>query len=529
MKKQVIQLVVALVLLAGALGAFLLLRGQEDEPSASSVPAQETVYVLGGVPQPFVRKVEIRNTVDAFTIENGFANAIEEKNNAENAEYSIPGLAVDSLNQSMLKSILTAAGNLPAKKLVAESGADLALYGLNDPEITLTATYETGSATLQVGDEAPGGEGVYVALGEKVYLIDTTRVTNLRGSRLSFVNKTITPGTAESAQFETVTLSGAKYPEPIAIRKTEDSESAKMAGLSSYIITAPIQVEADSERGITPLASVFGLAAQTVVDSAQYGDAKSAEYGLDTPWIVVDAAPLAVEGQDPIAPFTIAFSQADEDGNVYAQTRAGNYIYQLPVSSLPFYELSLFNLQTKTILLPNIDTVSAIDVLVGGTTRYAFTLEGEGDELAVKMDGKELDTENFRQFYRTLISASYESEIPSGNESVADAEESESAPDAESTSDAEASAESSTEASESAASQDAVTPELPDTGTLLQYNFHYRDNRPDDFVTFQPGPVRRAVVSLNGGRTYYILSKYVEKALEDVEKISRGEKVTAYL
>ncbi len=176
-------------------------------------------------------------------------------------------------------------------------------------------------------------------------------------------------------------------------------------------------------------------------------------------------------------------------------------VYKVTVEQIPWLSLSAFELMEKSVLLANISDVATLRVMVSDMI-YEFTLEGEGDGLTVTYgwppDGDVLDTNNFKQFYQTVVSARYEQEAPL---------------------------------------EDTAYYPAPLGLPALQFEFIYRDGRPADRVEFfMTGVPRRYLVSLNGehgslreGWFGFLCSElYVNRVIEDVHKVYLGEDVTAY-
>lgn len=549
MKKNVIVLIVLVVVLAGAVGAFLLLR---DDPAAADdageVSAVDEIYALGGIPQPFVKEVSIQNELDTYTVKNNFQNAIQQQNaDADAPGYTIEGLPQEDINSTLLKSVMTACASLTAKQQV-DAGSDLSAYGLDSPRATVDVTYEDSSAKMLIGDDAPGGEGTYAKVGDNVYLIATSRLSNMLLSRYGFVGKTITGGTSEQATFQKITLTGGKFGEtPVVIEQAdEQSEASAMMGMGSYLISAPIQAGLDLDKGITPLSALFGVTATEVVGDATGDDSQNlTPYGLFPPYMTAEV----VSGDPEIGDFTLSVSQPDAEGNVFVRSSEKTFVYQLAADSLPWMELDLFTLREKMVILPHIDSVSEVEVVVDDQV-YLFTLEGEGDELKATVNGNELDAANFRKFYQTLIAASYDSEVEaqaSGTdaeaEAAAESETTASTDGGEDDSSAAAAEEDADTASAQVPGEGEVV-KLPEPGgdyypiitntqpadpPMLTYTYRYRDGKTPDVVKFWSASARKYYVALNDGPIYYAKSVYVDRVLEDLPKVAAGEEVKSYL
>ncbi|MCL6451239.1 MAG: DUF4340 domain-containing protein, partial [Acetobacteraceae bacterium] len=98
-----------------------------------------------------------------------------------------PDLPVDQGQAGLVASMLA---RLKAERKVAEAGADLAQYGLDEPQVQARVTLSSGGQkTLLVGDEVPVKGAYYctVAPGDgEVYTLASHQVEMLRGSRDTF-------------------------------------------------------------------------------------------------------------------------------------------------------------------------------------------------------------------------------------------------------------------------------------------------------------------------------------------------------
>lgn len=498
MKKQTIQLLVLTAVLVTAVTGLLLLH-KSDTPVQQETSTDPILYALGGTAKPLVKQVSIQNQIDAYTIIHHAASQPAEQASTASA-YSLEQLDNDTLNETLLESTLNTLAALPAKRMVVESDEDFPLYGLDQPRATVAITYADNSATLLIGDPASGQAGVYVAVDQTVFLVEESYIASLLGGRLDFVSKTITPGNTQSTTFQSITLSGSMYESPIVLERMTNTETET----ARYQITAPIAALAD-EEAIASLSGIYGLFAVKVVDIAAFQSDAAAAYGLDTPYLQAEVTTfenITPSGTAAIDPFTMIFSKPDESGLLYAQSNRQPYVYQLSRSALPFFSLELFDYQEKQILMPEIDSVSEIEIQAATGQTYRFVLEGEGDALQVSLDGKTLDTANFRKFYQTLTAARYVSEITP--ESIEQAEENTASP------------------------PPGVAIESPSLGILLQYTYHYRNESPEHVLQFLSGPPRKSMVALDGGQAYYTQSAYVDRVLEDLPKVSADETVQAY-
>lgn len=481
MNKKIIQLLALVLVLAGMIVAVVLLRGGNEASTGEESSASDSIYITGSDPAPFVKQVQIKNETGAYTIVNGNLNAIQQANSPA-PNYTLSGAESLPVSSALLAAPINSAAALTAKSIVTQG--DFATYGLDKPRATVTVVYENATATILVGNDAPGGEGTYVANSgsDTVYLAQSTPVADFLKPRLDYMDKVVTGGTAQTTSFTKLTLSGTAYPEPIVVQATPET-TMEAGGISfgTHSIVSPVSAGMDMQDGLPSLLSVFGLTADAVV--ADNTDPATLEkYGLAEPY----ATAIVVVDNKADAPvvdnFTLNVSQPDAQGVVYLTKDGTPLVYSLSAEAVPWLGKSLFDLMEKTAILPSIDAVASV-VVDTQDKSYTFNLTGEGDTLAVTLDGKEVDIKNFKQLYQTLISARYE---------------------------------------EQATGEPTGEP-------VLRYTYRYRDSgKASDIVQFYPGPSRRAFIKLGTGTLFFTQSVYVDRVLEDIVKIAMGQDVKSY-
>lgn len=119
-----------------------------------------------------------------------------------------------------------------------------------------------------------------------------------------------------------------------------------------------------------------------------------------------------------------------------------------------------------------------------------FLLEGEGQELVVtqKSNGRKPDVPNFRQFYKTLLTASIEGDMPMTEEEMA--------------------------ALAADDSKCQLTLTIVTDSTTLTYKFY-------------PYTERRSYMTLNGNGQFYVLRSMADKIIADADRVTRDEPVNS--
>lgn len=555
MKKKYIQLgIIAFVLLA-LTGALLLIRNAPEVSEPEPEPAETGATIYGEIVNP--RQVDIHNEYGDITIDN------LAQDGTSTSELTIRGWENLSLDNYRLSQVISNAKSMRAKEIISENATteELKTFGLDAPRASLTVHFQNDTPVILFGSNAPGGEGVYVMLENetKIYLISDTTALPFFSPATAFVNKTITATDPEFKGFEKITLSGANYPETIVIESTPEDE-VEAAGITLYThaITSPIRRGIDSQRGLEPLNSVYGLLANNVVAVDDSPEVLK-KYGLDNP-----AAIVSVVGDTPEMTFTLKISEADEFGEIHLIKDNSKVIYELSPFVLPFLQLSLFDMMDRVVKIPNIDNIHSVTVGTedNGYHIFEITHEDDGKKLSVTVDGKPLPDavdedgntveagENFRKFYQTMIICRYDEPIPeteTGN-STATTEPDAAATEA-ATSTAATTADTDVTVAESdTADNNVVTSEVdfiepPELKSkrigAIKYN--YNNGMGSDIVYFYEGPPRKMEIRLyhidekpkapielvESG--YYGQSVYLDRLYEDLEKVLNGIAVKTYL
>jgi hypothetical protein len=475
-----------MVLILAALGLALFLLNREPPAAAPEVSAQvryifnageETGAAAGRNPAgdtggPAPLSVTVQNDSGEYTLIPG-------------AKPLVAGLEDVPLDPRSLNRIAGAAEKMVSRGIAAEDAADPAIFGLAPPRARITIRPRRGGEiVLLIGAGAPDGGSVYVKTeaAPAVHLASSGDIELMLRDPLDFADTLITaPAEQEkgAALFEQIILGGTvRGDAPVKIEPRETRAPAGLPGMPAnpWRISSPVDADLSLDRGLPPLESLFGLRAARVAARIKSG-AEPGRFGLAEPW-----STAAVSGGT--GNFVLMASAPDAAGNVYILKEGVPLIYQVPASTLPWLELSWFDLMDKLVIVPFIDRVSLVEVKTPERT-LGFSLSGEGDALTVKAGDAPVDTAAFRAYYQILLTARYD-------------EYSDVSPAALS-------------------------------APFLEIVYHYRDGRAADAVGFYRASSRRVLTSLNRGRPYYMFSAYADKVIADLDLVLKGEKVRTYL
>lgn len=492
MKKNVIYLAVAAVLLIAVTSAFIVLnKTPAAEDTSESSEAVESVYVTGGAESALPVQIDVQNTSGSYSL-------VPAKD-SETGEYIVKGWDDIELDTYNIGGAVSAARAMEIKEIIAEnpSSGELKDFGLDVPRASALIAHADGTrAKVLFGDNAPGGEGVYAMLeagDNTVYLIRSSLAEPFFKPATAYVTLSITTTDPEFTGFEKAVITGENYPEPvIMVRTPENAFDAGGMVFNTHSMTSPVSRGVEYEP-LQTLYSIYGLMATNV--AAVGTDAETLEkYKLVNPATVISVTGPAGK---PEMSFTLNISDETPEGFVYLYKKDSPIIYELTTQLLPFLGYTAFDYMNKMAIMPSIDDVSSVKVITPEKT-YAFSLTGKGDELRVTLDGKEMPEQitkpdgstytgvsNFKQFYQTLLIAKFDEQTDE-------------------------------EPAENAA-------------PALEIRYEYHGQNRVDTVSFYDGPARKMFVHLNNGEFYLTPSIYVDRVYEDAAKISNGEYVKSYL
>lgn len=466
--KGVIAGCVAVVVLVAALIVLLNLPGGE-EATASSATTSSSIS-LNEQASTDVKTVKITNETGTYTVEA----------TGEDGTYTVTGLDGVATDSSAFSALTADASGLSAKELIEENPTDLAQYGLKSPKAEVAITYADGSQfNLAVGDEAPLSAGTYGLVDGKVYLFLSSKVDSFLNSNLSFVDKTITPaaGTDDDAPvLSTLTLEGTLRPEAVEVVPSNSTTQ----GMSAYNISKPRQRDGDNDATSALVTGIYGQTASNVV-AINPTEAQLKEYGLAEPYSKVTAA---FEKET----ITLIASEP-KDGKSYVMNTSKQIVFEVKAENASWITVTYPELISNMVLMPMINGVDKVTISTPEKD-YVFDLTLEKDEndkedVKVSYNGKELDIDNFKQFYQNIIYARHREFI------------------------------------------DVTEP----TGTpILSFQYEYTDSaREPDVLAFYKAENAKVYVSYNGVCESMEYQTYVDRILSDVEKVIQDKEVISII
>lgn len=474
MKKKMRGMIIAaaaVVVLVAALVILMKLPANGGKTASSGAAVSNTAVVINQKATADIKTIQVKNQLDEYTVAA-----------AGDSTYSIAALANIPVMDGAFTSMASSCANVTAKEMIDENPTDLEQYGLLEPRAQVTVTYaDDTKLQLTIGDDAPLSAGTYVQVnGEKtVYLFTASKVSSFLVDKLSFVNTTITDAAVtgdDAPVLVSMTMEGTSRTEPLVLVPADTSKNS----YASYDVASPKQKPGDSEATSAVVASVDGLTATSVVAINPTAE-QLAEYGLAQPYSKV----TAVYDKKTVT----LLSSEPQKSLVYIMNTAKNVVYQMAAPTTDSWITAQYkDMISSLVYTPMINTLKTLTVTTADKS-YVFDLTTANDadnkeETTATYNGAELDSANFKKYYQNVICAMHRE----------------------------------------------FTTEQPTGTPVLTYKYEYTDaSKSADVVAFYKAANGKVFVTLNGVCESYEYQNYVDKMLQDSEKVIANQDINTVL
>ena len=463
--------------------------GEEDEPESTTTTTVDPALVLQPEDMGEIVSIKVENSLGTYTI--------KLHDHDGKSHWIIDGTDIDEklLSQSNMESLATAVTKMTARSVIEEKPTDLAQYGLDDPQATVTVSYSDGSFVLKIGDTVTSGSANYIMVNDDptVYSYYSYLISSfISSNELSLVNTTVMPAYDNEAapKINKITVTRKDLDVPITLEALPDvPEDSDSIQIYAYTFTSPGDVYLDLYSGNDYLYAIFGLTAQKAA-YLEVTDETRAATGLDDPFCEV-----AVLVEDVIYRLyigdAITEEVTDEETGVVTTHVVGYYgisnkvpdvIYIFSPEDVFWATMKPTDYMSKMFLVPyiyDVETVRYHD----NDLDFTVTITGNNDENAMYLDGKEMDSGLFRAFYQYLVGCR-------GEEMYTDEARGD---------------------------------------FIAEYTYTYEDDRGSDTVTFYASEDRTLIIAINGSNMFKTKWNYGTRLLENARAmVSGGEIIQTY-
>lgn len=417
MKKHLITLLAAIVLLGGLLGIYFVMQNKPEEEEPEPLATNELNYILE----------RDRSEVTEITVENekGTITFTPCEKNEDNASqnWEIPKYKDLKLLNSTVDSMLSPAYYLTAAETLVEQTDNPAEYGLDKPLAKATTGYTDGSESiLRVGSFTPAGDYYYACVegDPAVYLIYSTTGRRLMNSYNEIIDKSFTGidysimtyfyGYERDVQEVEVSFDG---------KESEKKKSLEKYGGIPLTLKKPFEGADFYDANFqTNVLEKFTATSFNELEELHCDDLK--KYGLDDPELIIIF-------EDIDNRLELYVGDSDGEGNVYVTSADSPHVFKMSSSEFDgFRAMDVFKFTSRFVALINIDRVDEIKIESSERSHeiimnreYSTNDEGEEEnEIYPTIDGKEVVAKSFRStLYQSIIGLSHDAEIEDFNDS----------------------------------------------------------------------------------------------------------------
>ncbi len=499
LKKQKILIVVLTLLFAAMIAAyFVVVRPivEQEDPVETTAPVEteavgevvghnDRILMFAHTEKEDIRSIEVHNTHGTYTF---YRDA--------NGDFQIKGFENTAYDQELFSSLIVSAGYTLSMAKV-DKVVSMEEYGLVrvtnedgsiwEPSWYKLTTKDGTEHTVTIGYPLITGGGYYAKYAgrNEVYVLNT----DLAKTILAPVEEMITPMVfwpmAMNTYYMVDNFIFAEGEEiRVAIGYNSEEERAGEYSMQVYRMLEPAGYNVSS-TGYDSVLQVFYSTTPLACLELGVTDELLEEYGLAEP-----KYSIYFEFPDPdnglIQNFAM-ISERNASGNYYVASSLFNQIVEVSGTDWDFLTWSFIDWVDAPIFQRNIDYVREIRI-ESPNFNETYLLEGEKQELVVtqKSNGRNPEVSNFRQFYKTLLIASIEGDMPMTEEEMA--------------------------ALTADSSKCQLTLTIVTDSTELVYRFY-------------PYTERRSYMTLNGEGQFYVLRSMVDKIIADADRVTRDEPV----
>ncbi len=468
---------------------------EAPEPEETTVPAEtdapgevvgfnDRILMFEHTEKKDIRSIEVHNDSGTFTF---YRDADD--------NFQIKGFEGIVFDQELMSSLVVSAGYTLSMAKVDDivSMEEYGLVKLTEEDGTVwepawyTLTTLTGQThTVYIGYPLITGGGYYAKYAgrDEVYVLNT----ELAKTILAPIEDMITPMACYPMTMNTyfmVDNFALMEGEEVKIMIGYNDEEERQGEYSNlvYRMMYPEGYNVSSTGYDTVLQAFYSAEPLRCVKLG-ITDESLAEYGLDDPKFIIRYDYPAEE--IGVIENMLFVSERNAAGNYYVASALFNQIIEVAGADWDFLTWDFIDWVDAPIFQRNIDYVQSIDIK-SPSFNETYLLEGKGQELIVtqKSNGRKPEVSNFRQFYKTLLTASIADTVPMTEDELAALAKEENL-------------------------QLALT--VVTDSTTLEYKFY-------------PYTERRSYLTINGEGEFYVLRSMVDKILADADRVTRDEPV----
>ncbi len=418
MSSKIKAIIISSVVLVFLIGGIVLLKVTDStgkNSSSSSSSSSTTSKLLYEEKQADVQLVHIKNESGEYDV-----------TLSGDSSWTVKGYEDLPLNSNSVSGITSAAASITAADVIEENASSLSQYGLDKPAAEVSVTFKDSAKTVKeflVGNETPsGGKRYFSFKGEnKVYSVSSSAVSAFLKSAQDLINTTLVEAVSDNnyPYIGDVTIERKDLGFPVKLSYDESLDTSKNNSSSSsssstsataseydttHVMTSPIKASLKTENSSSLVRGIFGLTAKSAY-ILRPTDADLEKTGITNPSAVV-----TTKLEDKTYKLIIGSAYTDgTDKGYYGMLDGINIVFKFEESALPWITFKPIDIVNPLITSTLIYDLSKIEIRTPEKTTVFEMTGDKDDDFKVKMDGKDMDKDYFKDFYQFILMAPAES------------------------------------------------------------------------------------------------------------------------
>lgn len=331
--------------------------------------------------------------------------------------WFIKGVDIDLTNSNEISSFISKCCSVSAEKELSET--DETKLGFKNPYLTVTVKSNKTCYTLIVGNLTANEDTRYVKLKEtdSIYTVSTETLEHFNVNALSFASTSVVSGAElseadeENEEISSYFNSGLlQYFDECSAGGGSMDYTIKLKNINgtSYKMVYPYNRNINSDSTVEFLSIIkYGLTADGVYS---YNQENLSKYGLDNP------IKLKITAADKYS-VKLNIGSLQKDGCFPVTASGRKPVFKIKADEFDFLFVNIEDYFSKHIISDTVSEFSKVTVKCENVnSTYTFLKKDDDDtEPTTKLNGSEIEFEQFRRLYKRVLGMS-STDLITGNE-----------------------------------------------------------------------------------------------------------------
>lgn len=375
----------------------------------------------------------------------------------------------------VISGIMETCRKMYAYDTIEKDPADISIFGLDNPQMTITLRGSDEMYTVYVGNMMPNNNSYYVSIGNEntVYAVKDEYIYYYKQEPFKYLSKNVCLLKEAETEYMIDNFSLKKNGEPVfEFRSFSDQEKSFYNISNLYKITYPYTAIAKDANIVEYLNSIVTLDCARIVT-------------LDANEEALKEANLA----EPMYEITYNYFDEDyrilisepENGISYLYIEGTDIIYTFLAQKIKLLDFDIFSLLNPVQFNRDISGVERIIVNIEGKEYVYAITQSNGSISNVTYNNQKLDIDQFKNFYSVLMNSRIDG---------------------------------------------TATGDVKDEAKLtLTFKYLSDTGYKNDVVSFREIDSRQYLIDINGEGSFYVSSVYVDKVINSVNALNSGKTI----